>query len=79
MILQNMIPIIFVRNPVSTAQVLFAEKDRVKMARMADLLIKFADDTKGAKEITCEKDRDTLQQVTNNLHHWVTTWGWSLI
>jgi hypothetical protein len=37
---------------------------------LADLAVKFADDTKGAKEIRTEKERDELQLVFNNLFDW---------
>jgi hypothetical protein len=45
------------------------------VAMLAEILIKFADDTKGAKEITCEGDRRILQEILDNLQKWASTWG----
>jgi hypothetical protein len=45
------------------------------VARLAEILIKFADDTKGAKEITCEEDRRILQEILDNLQKLASTWG----
>jgi hypothetical protein len=42
---------------------------------LADLAVKFADDTKGAKEVKTEKERDELQLVFNNLFDWSQKWG----
>jgi hypothetical protein len=42
---------------------------------LADLAVKFADDTKGLKEIDSEENRDELQQVFNNLYDWSQKWG----
>jgi hypothetical protein len=42
---------------------------------LADLAVKFADDTKGAKEIKSVEDRHKLQQVLNNLYDWSKRWG----
>jgi hypothetical protein len=45
------------------------------VAMMAEILIKFADDTKGAKEIECENDRKILQEILDNLQKWAADWG----
>jgi hypothetical protein len=42
---------------------------------MAEILIKFADDTKGAKEIAGENDRRILQDIFDNLQRWAADWG----
>jgi ribonucleases P/MRP protein subunit RPP40 len=44
-------------------------------AVLADLMTKFADDTKGLKEILSSQDRDDLQTVLNNLCRWAEIWG----
>jgi hypothetical protein len=45
------------------------------VALLAEILVKFTDDTKGAKEITCEEDRRILQEILDNLQKWASTWG----
>jgi hypothetical protein len=42
---------------------------------LADLAVKFADDTKGVKKISSEENRKELQQVFNNLYEWSQRWG----
>jgi Reverse transcriptase (RNA-dependent DNA polymerase) len=44
-------------------------------AVLADLMTKFADDTKGSKEILGSQVRDDLQTVLNNLCRWAELWG----
>ena len=44
-------------------------------AEEADLLSKFADDTKVGVYIRSEEDRDRLQSVLNNLVDWAARWG----
>ena len=44
-------------------------------AELLDLLIKFADDTKGLKEVECEADRDKMQQALDGLCNWAKIWG----
>ncbi len=39
------------------------------------LIMKFADDTKGLKEITCQKDREDLQMVLDKLVEWGEKWA----
>jgi hypothetical protein len=41
------------------------------------LIVKFADDTKGAKVIRGEEDRQKLQQALDILCEWVDKWGMS--
>jgi len=42
---------------------------------LIDMIIKFADDTKGLQEITCEADRDKLQSTLDRLVEWAKQWG----
>lgn len=42
---------------------------------VADILLKFADDTKLGKEIAGPEDRDILQDSLNRLCNWADTWG----
>ena len=42
---------------------------------MIDMLIKFADDTEGLKEINGPEDTDKLQKILNNLYQWAKDWG----
>ena len=44
-------------------------------AWLIDLLIKFADDTKGLQEIRDQHDRDRLQQTLDRLMEWAKRWG----
>ena len=44
---------------------------------LIELLIKFADDTKGLKEIESMADRNKLQATLNNLTKWAQDWGMS--
>ena len=44
-------------------------------AELIDLLIKFADDTKGLQEISGEEDRVKLQQTLDKLVEWAREWG----
>ena len=44
-------------------------------ATLIDMLIKFADDTKGLKEINGPEDTDKLQKILNNLYQWAKDWG----
>ena len=44
-------------------------------APLIDMLIKFADDTKGLKEIDSLADRDKLQNTLDNLTTWAEEWG----
>jgi len=44
-------------------------------AWLIDLLIKFADDTKGLQEILGTEDRDKLQQTLDKLVEWARRWG----
>lgn len=46
-------------------------------AGLLDLLVKFADDTKGLKKIADESDRRQLQEALNNLVRWAKDWGMS--
>ena len=43
-------------------------------ADMVDLVLKFADDTKGGKEIRGEADRHRLQNSLNELCNWADKW-----
>jgi hypothetical protein len=49
--------------------------DLDEAARLADMIIKFADDTKGMKEITSEKDRQALQDTLDSLTAWADKWA----
>ena len=42
---------------------------------MLDILRKFADDTKGAKSITCPEDREVLQKALDDMLSWGEKWG----
>jgi hypothetical protein len=42
---------------------------------LADLAVKFADDTKGVKKIASLEDRENLQAVFDNLYGWSQKWG----
>ena len=44
-------------------------------AWLIDLLIKFADDTKGLQEIRGKEDKELLQTTLNNLVKWAEDWG----
>ena len=44
---------------------------------LIELLIKFADDTKGLKEIESMADRNKLQATLDNLTKWAQDWGMS--
>ncbi len=44
-------------------------------AALIDLILKFADDTKGMKVIESEKDREDLQKTLDNLFEWAESWG----
>ena len=44
-------------------------------AILIDMLIKFADDTKGLQEIASEADRDKLQHTLDRLVEWAKAWG----
>jgi hypothetical protein len=44
--------------------------DLDKAARLADMIIKFADDTKGVKEINTDEDRQALQDTLDSLTEW---------
>ncbi len=46
-----------------------------EVARKIDLLLKFADDTKGMKTIEGEKDRKILQDTLDGLFEWAERWG----
>ena len=41
---------------------------------LIELLIKFADDTKGFKEINGPEDRKSLQETLDNLYEWARIW-----
>jgi ribonucleases P/MRP protein subunit RPP40 len=43
-------------------------------ALVAELVVKFADDTKGAKEIRSEEDSKQLQTIFDNLYAWLKKW-----
>ena len=49
--------------------------DLDKCATQIDMIKKFADDTKGLKEISGEDDRAKLQQTLDNLTRWAKDWG----
>ena len=49
--------------------------DQDDYAVLLDLLMKFADDTKGIKEINGPEDRDNLQLTLDNLCEWARIWG----
>ena len=42
---------------------------------LIDLLLKFADDTKGIKKITNEADSKNLQKTLDKLFEWSIKWG----
>jgi hypothetical protein len=42
---------------------------------LAELTVKFADDTKGVKRIESDQDRNKLQTVFDNLYAWPLKWG----
>ena len=44
-------------------------------AEELELLLKFADDTKGLKEVAGEADRVKLQSTLDKLSQWATTWS----
>ena len=44
-------------------------------AEIIDMLIKFADDTKGLQEINSEEDRAKLQEALDNMVRWAREWG----
>ena len=44
-------------------------------AVIIDMLIKFADDTKGLQEINGEEDREKLQTALDNMVRWAHDWG----
>ena len=46
-------------------------------AERIDMLMKFADDTKGMKEIRGPEDRDALQATLDKLWEWAERWGMS--
>ena len=46
-------------------------------AVLIELLIKFADDMKGFKEINGPEDRKSLQETLDNLYEWARIWGMS--
>ena len=45
------------------------------MALLIDILLKFADDTKGRKVIESEEDRQRLQETLDKLYGWAEKWG----
>jgi hypothetical protein len=45
---------------------------------LAELAVKFADDTKGVKRIESEQDKNKLQTVFDNLFAWSLKWGMEL-
>jgi hypothetical protein len=49
----------------------------VEKRKLEVLIKKFADDTKGAKVIKDDKDRDELQQALDILCEWADKWGMS--
>jgi hypothetical protein len=51
--------------------------DLDEMARLVELIIKFADDTKGLKEIETDADRQALQDTLDSLCEWARTWAMS--
>ena len=44
-------------------------------AQLIDLLLKFADDTKGLQEINGEEDRNKLQLTLDRMVEWAEDWG----
>ena len=44
-------------------------------AELIDLVMKFADDTKGLQEMNGDEDRDKLQRTLNQLMKWAEDWG----
>ena len=49
--------------------------DLDECAELLEILIKFADDTKGMKEIAGIEDKEKLQQTLDKLVSWAETWG----
>jgi hypothetical protein len=47
------------------------------LARLIELILKFADDTKGLKEITSDRDRKILQEMLDGLCEWARKWAMS--
>lgn len=44
-------------------------------AELVDMLVKFADDTKGMKEIKDDRDREKMQATLNKIYDWSQEWG----
>ena len=44
-------------------------------ATLVDMLVKFADDTKGLQEMNGDEDRDKLQGTLDRLMEWAADWG----
>ena len=44
-------------------------------ASLINLLLKFADDTKGMQAIKTDQDKDLLQETLDKLYEWSQTWG----
>ena len=51
--------------------------DIEECAELITMMNKFADDTKGLNEISCEQDKENLQLTLNNLVEWGNKWGMS--
>jgi hypothetical protein len=51
--------------------------DLDEMAMLIELILKFADDTKGLKEITSEEDARKLQETLDRLCEWARKWAMS--
>ena len=49
--------------------------DLDKYATEIDLVLKFADDTKGLQEVKGTEDRDKLQRTLDRLSEWAADWG----
>jgi hypothetical protein len=46
-----------------------------EVAKLIELLLKFADDCKGKKSIMSDRDRDALQKTLDKLCEWADKWG----
>ena len=49
--------------------------DLDEFAELLEILVKFADDVKGMKEIAGIEDKEKLQQTLDQLVSWAETWG----
>lgn len=50
-------------------------EDEIREAELEVLVSKFADDTKGMKEMNCAEDRVKMQQALDSLCSWADKWG----